>query len=111
LRASLKQTEKESAMPLPIAPLASIALRYGGVALASYAVARKIRRSATHQPTEDALDRVEEGLAAHRPCDRADDGAQVNASGRWRRVFRVGSDGPGIEIDATVIGRVRIRRV
>ncbi|MDQ7079483.1 MAG: hypothetical protein Q9M41_02315 [Paracoccaceae bacterium] len=98
-------------MPLPIAPLASIALRYGGVALASYAVARKIRQSATHQPTEDALDRVDDGLAAHRPCDRADGGAQVNASGRWRRIFRVGNNGPGIEIDATVIGRVRIRRV
>ena len=37
----------------------------------------------TDQPGEDALDRVSEGITAHRPKDRA---GQSNATGRWRRV-------------------------
>jgi len=94
-------------MPLPLAPITGIALRYGAVALVAYAASRRIQRSQTHQPSEDALDIVEEGLAANRPLDRQ----QINASARWRRVVRFGKIAAGVEIDVTALGRVKFRRV
>jgi hypothetical protein len=94
-------------MPLPIAPIASVAVRYGAVALIAYAASRRIQQSQTSQQAEDALDRVDEGLAGHRPKDRE----QLNGSARCRRVVRLGQNGPGIEIDATALGRVKFRRV
>jgi hypothetical protein len=92
-------------MPLPLAPITAIALRYGTVALASYAIARSVERGRRDQRAEDSFDETPEGLTARR------DAEQVNATGRLRRVIRFGQDGPGIEIDATALGRVRFRRV
>ncbi|GGD20800.1 hypothetical protein [Sinisalibacter lacisalsi] len=92
-------------MPLPLAPITAIALRYGTVALASYAIARSVERGHRDQRAEDALDETPEGLTARREAE------QVNATGRMRRVIRFGEGGPGIEIDATALGRVRFRRV
>ena len=94
-------------MALPLAPIAVTALRYGSFALIAYAATRRIGQSQTRQGAEDALDEVAEGLAAHRPADRS----QVNAEGRWRRIIRVGANGPGIEIDATALGRVKFRKI
>jgi len=42
-------------MPLPLAPVAGLALRYGLVALTAYAVSRRLARSETSQLCEDAL--------------------------------------------------------
>lgn len=94
-------------MALPLAPIAGVALRYGAVALAAYALSRKIGMSQTDQRSEDALDRVPEGVNAHRPRDRD----QMNASARFRRVVRLGVDGRGVEIDATALGRIRFRKI
>lgn len=94
-------------MALPLAPIAGIAVRYGTVALLAYAASRRVHRSQTRQETEDALDRVPEGLGVNRPRDRK----QVNAEGRFHRTIRFGDNGPGIEIDATALGRVKIRKV
>lgn len=94
-------------MPLPLAPIAGIAARYGAVALVAYVASRRINRSQTRQSTEDTLDCVNEGIAANRPTDRQ----QVNASARWRRIVRLGRTGPGIEIDATVLGRLKFRKI
>lgn len=92
-------------MPLPLAPITAFALRYGTVALASYAVARRIERGRRDQRAEDALDDVPEGLTARR------DSEQMNATGRFRRVIRLGSAGPAVEIDASATGRIRLRKV
>lgn len=92
-------------MPLPLAPITALALRYGTVALAGYAIARSVELARRDQRAEDALDDVPEGLAARRETE------QVNATGRFRRVIRLGSAGPGVEIDATALGRLRFRRV
>lgn len=92
-------------MPLPLTPIAAIAVRYGTVALATYAVARRVERGRRCQHAEDAHDKTPEGLTARRDND------QVNATGRLRRVIRLGESGPGIEIDATAHGRVKFRRV
>lgn len=94
-------------MPLPLAPIAGVALRYGAVALAAYAVTRKTRRATIRQTSEDALDAVDEGLGFARQGSRQ----QLNAEARWRRIIRLGAAGPGIEIDASALGRVRFRKV
>ncbi len=92
-------------MPLPLAPIAGIALRYGVVAVATYAVTRRAQRGFYDQRSEDAMDDVDEGISLRRQAD------QLNGAGRYKRVIRFGNDGPGIEIDLTALGRVRIRKL
>lgn len=92
-------------MALPLAPIAGLALRYGAVAVATYAVARNVDRGRFDQRVEDALDDLDEGVALRREDD------QVNAAGRFRRVVRMGENGPGVEVDITSLTRIRFRRV
>lgn len=92
-------------MPLPLTPIAGLALRYGAVAVATYAVARRMDRGRFDQRAEDALDTVEEGVTLRR------EGEQLNATGRFRRVIRLGQDGPGVELDITGLTRIRVKRV
>lgn len=92
-------------MPLPLAPIAGLAIRYGAVALAVYGLSRAVREGRTDQRAEDAMDAMDEGVAVHRPKDRS----QTNAAARFRRVIRWGAG--GIEVDAAALGRFRIRRV
>lgn len=95
-------------MALPLAPIAATVLRYGAVALAAALLARNLAvPGRTDQRAEDALDELHEGIAAHRPRDRRD---QLNLAGRFRRVIRLGLAGPGLEIDAAALARLRIRR-
>lgn len=92
-------------MPLPLAPIAGIALRYGTVALATYAVSRKISHGRRDQRAEDALDDLNEGLSLRH------DAGQTNTTARFRRTVRLGSNGPGVEIDITAFGRFKIRKL
>lgn len=94
-------------MPLPIVPFAGIALRYGMVALATYAFTRIIHPGRTNQRAEDAMDETPEGFTAH----GLKDADQINATARFRRVFRLRAGGPGVEIDATSLTRLRLRKV
>jgi len=92
-------------MPLPLAPITAIALRYGTVALATYALARRVELGRRDQRAEDAFDETPEGVTMRRESE------QMYATGRLRRVIRLGQSGPGVEIDASALGRVRFRRV
>lgn len=96
-------------MPLPLAPLAQVALRYGlrfgAVALVAWGTRRALRPGRTDQRAEDALDGMDEGLAVHRPADRG----QTNAAARFRRVIRFGAT--AVEVDAAALGRFRIRKL
>ena len=92
-------------MPLPLAPIAGIAIRYGSVALATYAVSRKISRGRRDQRSEDALDEMQEGFSARR------EKGQINSAASFRRVIRLGEHGPGIEIDISALGRFKIRKL
>ncbi|RBO52567.1 hypothetical protein DSD19_14025 [Rhodovulum sp. BSW8] len=96
-------------MPLPLAPIATVALRYGlrygAVALAAYALSKSRDGLRRDQRTEDAMDELGEGLTFRR------DQEQVNGAARMRRTFRMGTAGPGVEIDASAFGRLRVRRV
>ena len=94
-------------MALPLAPIAGVALRYGVVALTAYVLTRQVGRGRVDQRAEDALDELPEGVSAHRPHDRD----QVNTAARFRRVIRMGPHGPGVEVDASMFGRLRFRRV
>ncbi len=92
-------------MPLPLAPIAGIALRYGTVALATYAVTRKVSRGRRDQRAEDALDDLEDGLSLRR------EPGQTSSTARFTRKIRLGTDGPGVEIDITALGRLKIRKL
>lgn len=95
-------------MPLPLAPIATAALKYAPLALAAaIVVGRALVPGRTDQRAEDALDELAEGIAAHRPRDRG----QMNAAARLRRIIRLGRTGPGVEIDAAALGRLRVRRL
>jgi hypothetical protein len=92
-------------MALPLAPVAGIALRYGAVALAAYAVTRMTDPARRDQRAEDAHDDLADGIAL-----RSEPG-QANATARFRRIVRLGTTGPGVDIDASLLGRLRFRRV
>lgn len=95
-------------MALPLVPVATIAAKYGAVALAGFLLARQVQRGHLDQRSEDALDRVPEGVTVHRPRDR--DREQANATARINRVIRLGTDGPGVEVDFSALMRLRLRR-
>jgi len=92
-------------MPLPLAPIAGIAFRYGTIALATYAITRKISHGRRDQRAEDALDDLEDGLSLRHQT------GQTNSTARFRRSIRLGADGPGLEIDITALGRLKIRKL
>ena len=92
-------------MAVPVAPIAGLALRYGAVAIAAYAIARNSGVARRDQRAEDAMDETHEGVHVRR------DREQMNASGRVRRVIRFGQSGPGVEIDATALTRIKIKRI
>lgn len=98
-------------MPLPLAPLIPLALRLGAVAAAGLAARRLVvarsHPGRTDQRAEDALDDLDEGIALHRPTDRAED-SQTNAAARLRRTIRF--RGQAYELDAGVLARFRLRK-
>ncbi|WP_107496420.1 hypothetical protein [Thalassobius sp. I31.1] len=92
-------------MPVPALPvITGFALRYGMVALATYAFTRTVRIGRWDQSEEDAHDKVEEGVSLRR------EPGQINTTGRFHRIIRLGKSGPGIEIDASGFGRVKFRK-
>ena len=92
-------------MAIPLAPVAGLALRYAAVAGTAYLVTRRLERGRLSQPVEDEMDETPEGLTARR-----EDG-QVNATARLKRIVRLGKTGPGVAIDATLLGRLKMERV
>lgn len=94
-------------MALPLVPLVPIALKYGGVAVVAWFLARHVGPVRIDQRSEDALDDLPEGLTAARSPDRE----QVNATGRFRRVITLARSGRTIEIDASFLARFRARQL
>jgi hypothetical protein len=60
-------------MPLPLAPVAGIALRYAAVAGTAYLLTRRLERGRLSQPVEDEMDDTPEGVTTRR------EGGQMNA--------------------------------
>ena len=92
-------------MALPLAPIAAVALRHGTVAVATYALARAVEKGRRDQRVEDALDDLPEGVTARREAE------QINATARVIRTIRLGTSGPGVEIDVTNLTRIRFRKL
>ncbi len=94
-------------MALPLAPIAITAVRIGALAAVTYYVARKSRGLPTIKE-EDAHDDVGEGASwVH---SRNPDSMQANGDARIVRTIRI-PGGPGIEIDATALGRIKFKKV
>lgn len=93
-------------MPLPLVPIAGVALKYGGVALAAWLVARRVGPARIDQRAEDALDEMPEGLALRRPKDRD----QTNATGRLLHQVRLPWMDRPVEIEAAFYARFRARK-
>lgn len=93
--------------------LVPVALRLGALATTAYA-AWRLSQSAggrLDQQVEDALDELDEGVAMTQSQihGETDENRQYNANARFRRRVRVG--GRTLEIDASAIARLRLRRI
>lgn len=97
-------------MPAPLAlpPLAWMALRVGAMAAVTIYAARS-RSQPKDAEHEHVLDTLREGVEAAPHTAEAE--RTLHGRGRIRRTIRLGRSGPGIEIDAAALGRVRVRRV
>ena len=96
--------------PLALSPLAWTAIRIGAVAAVGFYAAH---RRGSSQPKdvhqEHVLDELGEGLETRSHTAEAE--RAMHGHGRLKRTIRLGRDGPGVEIDAAALGRLRIRRV
>lgn len=96
-------------MPLPLAPVAVIALRCGAVALTAWAAKRALAGKVTpgrrDQRLEDALDELPEGLSAHHaPLETS-----RHAATRFERRIRIGEQ--EWHVDAALLARLRLKKV
>ena len=95
-------------MPAPLIPVFwTVAQVSALAAVAVYANKRRVSQP-KHVYREAALDDVAEGLDMS--THRAEGETSVNGAGRWRRVIRFGDKG-GLEVDASLLGRIRFRKV
>jgi hypothetical protein len=96
------------AAPIALSPLLWTAVRYGTV-IAVAAYASRTKGSQPKDPhREHVLDELPEGVHAH--SHRAEAERAAHGHGRFRRTLRFGANRPGLEIDLTALGRVRVRR-
>jgi hypothetical protein len=93
-------------MPVALAPLALTALRLGAFGLVVAALAARRGRAPLDAARESALDDLPEGGS----LTLDPESRRMDAAGRWRRTVRLGAGGPGVEIEAAALGRLRIRR-
>jgi hypothetical protein len=94
--------------PLALSPLAWTALRIGAVAAIAFYAARG-KSEPKDALRESVLDDLPEGVTA--APHRAEAEQAVHGAGRMKRTIRLGPNGPGVEIDAALLGRLRLRRV
>lgn len=94
--------------PIAVAPLAFKLIQLGGAAAIGAYVASRRGDAPLDAGREDALDAVPEG-ALFETRSRTGE-ARADAAGRWRRIVRLGRDGPGLEVDLAAMGRLRLRR-
>jgi hypothetical protein len=92
-------------MPFALSPIAWYALRLGVVAAMAVYASRQVSQPKDVRH-EGVLDDLPEGLSGH--AHRAEAVRALHASGRFRRVLRLGRQ--RVEIEAAGLGRVRLRR-
>ena len=92
---------------LALTPLAWTALRLGAAAAVAIYASRRVSEP-KDASREQMLDELPEGVTGH--THRAEAERAVHGAARLRRVLR-GPRGLAVEIDASGLGRVRLRRV
>jgi len=92
-------------LAIPFTPIAAAALRYGAVAALAYAAARRATPRRIDPAVETAMDRLPDGVTVgHAP-------QQMTTTARWRRILPLGLQGPRMEVDLSLLARLRLRRV
>ncbi len=96
-------------MPLPIAPVVGLAVRYGAVAAIGALVVRAStnKHDQKNAAFEASFDQIDEGLNVFRTEQSGE--TQYHAHHGHRRSVWLGRH--GIEIDSRVLGRFRVRKV
>ncbi len=96
-------------MPLPLAPIAGVALRYGAVALIGAMVAKRSMKTRDHKDAvrEQSFNHIKDGLDLERV--ESEDEVQLEGThGHWQRIW-LGQR--GIEFDSRILARLRIRKL
>lgn len=99
-------------MPAPIAfaPIAWKFAQFGAVAALTYYATKRRRPPGPRDIwRETALDDVELGLETD--FERREHDARAAAAGKWRRGWRIGAEGPGVEMEIAGLARVKLRRL
>ena len=96
-------------MPLPLAPIVGISLRYGAVALIGAAIAKRNMKSRAHKDLqrERSFENIKEGVCFER-IESADEVQLEGTHGHWQRIW-LGKR--GIEFDSRILARLRIRKL
>lgn len=94
-------------MAAPLAPVLWTVARVGAVAALAYYSGRKHRTASKHVWREAAMDDAPEGVEI--TTQRNEGEANMHSAARFKRTIRM-PGGAGVEIDATALGRIRIRR-
>ncbi len=92
-------------MALQMTPLAWLALRYGAMAAAGFAMARFAPHGRFSGAVEQQMDAAPRGLRLRKAR------GQISASVRATRNWRIGRFGPKFQIDGTALARLKVRRV
>ncbi|MGB0505814.1 MAG: hypothetical protein ACPGGK_06420 [Pikeienuella sp.] len=99
-------------MPAPIAfaPIAWKAAQLGAVAALTYYATRRQRAPGPRDVwRETALNDLDIGLETDFAREQND--ARAAAAGKWRRGWRIGAEGPGVEMEIAGLARIRLRRL
>jgi len=86
-------------MALPVIPIA--------LAAGAFALARNVSIEPADQRLEDGFDALGEGFTVGRGPTRD----QLNGGYKYKRIIRFGENGPALEIDASVLARLKMRRI
>ncbi len=96
-------------MPLPIAPIVGLAVRYGAVAAVSALAVRAATQKQEHKNAsfESSFDQIHDGMHVFRTEEKGE--TQFHAHHGHLRAIWLGNH--GVEIDTRVLGRLRVRKV
>ncbi len=96
--------------PIALAPFAWKAAQLGAVAAIGYYAARRQRGAGPRDVwRETALNDLDEGLETE--ATHSEGEARLAAAGKFKRGFRLGTNGPGVEVEFASLSRLRLRKI
>ncbi len=96
-------------MPLPLAPIVGLAVRYGAVAAIGALAVRAATQKQEHKNAsfESSFDQIHDGVHVFRTEEKGE--TQFHAHHGHVRSIYLGRH--GVEFDSRVLGRLRVRKV